>query len=335
MREDTLVGERRDAVLHGNTAVRTLPTVPDPTPDFSPPRDTKPPWRTVAPEIFDRFDAITATALTAIDAGVTGPIIRMIDAVLGCSTHGRGVTPTDARELACLAFAEQFVVDVSAITDAQRAAMTTAMGNNAFLFVQSVYVNDVFTRARLGLARLFGTVTPPVTSEAIAPELLWPELERFMASVARLDRLDPLLTELIRLHGARVHECRLCRSRVSVKALDLAGDLAVLRTSVHESRTAFTDRQRVALRLTDALVTQPSSIDDTLARHVHEHFDAAEVVEIVLDVARNAANKIAVAFGADAPNVTEGVEYFDLDGAGEVIADVDAEVVRAGTARTR
>jgi len=120
-----------------------------------------------------------------------------------------------------------------------------------------------------------------------------------------------------------------------VKALDLAGDLAVLQTSVNDTGAAFTARQRVALLLTDALVTQPSSIDDTLVRHVHDQFDAAEVVEIVLDVARNAANKIAVAFGADAPNVTEGVEYFDLGTSGEVIADVDAEVVRARTARTR
>ena len=321
-------------MLHVDTTVRTLPAVPDPTPDFSPPRNTEWLWRTVAPEIFDQFDVIAATAMIAIDAGVTGPILRMIDDVLGVSTDGRGVTPTDARELACLTFAEQFVVDVSAISDAQRAAMVTAMGNDAFLFVQSVYVNDVFTRARLGLARLFATAMPPVTGEAVQPERLWPELERFMAAVARLDRLEPLLTELIRLHGARVHECRLCQSRVSVKALDLAGDLALLRTAFDATEDRFTDRQRVAILLTDALVTQPSSIDDALVRHVHEHFDAAEVVEIVLDVARNAANKIAVAFGADAPNVTEGVEYFDLDAAGEVIANVDAEVVRAGTAAT-
>ena len=39
-------------------------------------------------------------------------------------------------------------------------------------------------------------------------------------------------------------------------------------------------------------------------------------VEVVLDVARNAANKIAVALGADAAHVSEGVELFrtDLDG---------------------
>ena len=34
------------------------------------------------------------------------------------------------------------------------------------------------------------------------------------------------------------------------------------------------------------------------------------MIELVLDVARNGANRIAVALGADAPTVTDGVEWF-------------------------
>ena len=51
----------------------------------------------------------------------------------------------------------------------------------------------------------------------------------------------------------------------------------------------------------------------------------------MLDVVRNAANKIAVALGGDAPEVTEGIQYYDLDARGDVVADVDREVVRAAT----
>jgi hypothetical protein len=36
-------------------------------------------------------------------------------------------------------------------------------------------------------------------------------------------------------------------------------------------------------------------------------------VELVLDVARNAQNKIAVALGADDPNVESGVEIYDVN----------------------
>jgi hypothetical protein len=42
-------------------------------------------------------------------------------------------------------------------------------------------------------------------------------------------------------------------------------------------------------------------------------------VELVLDVARNAANKIAVAFGADEAHVTDGVEFYDVDERGELV----------------
>lgn len=65
---------------------------------------------------------------------------------------------------------------------------------------------------------------------------------------------------------------------------------------------------------------------------VHEELTTAESTEIVLDVVRNAANKIAVALGADTPRVTGAVEFFDIDGSGEVVADVDANVVRQATA---
>ena len=71
------------------------------------------------------------------------------------------------------------------------------------------------------------------------------------------------------------------------------------------------------------------------APEVFRQFDVIEATaqsEIVLDVVRNAANKIAVAFGADAPKVSDGVEFFDVDATGTVVADVDMSVVRAATA---
>jgi hypothetical protein len=42
-------------------------------------------------------------------------------------------------------------------------------------------------------------------------------------------------------------------------------------------------------------------------------------VEIVFDISRNSAQKVAVALAADQAHVTEGVEYYDLDADGEVL----------------
>ena len=47
-----------------------------------------------------------------------------------------------------------------------------------------------------------------------------------MRQVARLDTLDPVLTELVRLRGARQHECRLCGSRRSVAAIGAGAEEA-------------------------------------------------------------------------------------------------------------
>jgi hypothetical protein len=56
-----------------------------------------------------------------------------------------------------------------------------------------------------------------------------------------------------------------------------------------------------------------------LPSQVRAAFSPEEALEIVLDVSRNAANKIAVALGADQPNVADGIEYFDTDRGGELI----------------
>lgn len=303
----------------------------------SPPADLHPtlPWSGVAPDVLALFDAIELRAQGALDLSVQGPVRHAIAKILGTDEVGLSSTSPDPRVGPAVAFAEQFVIDVAGMTDETRAAMTTAMGADAFSFVQVVFVCDVFSRARIALGRLFET---PYALSALPGEAdvdLWTLLERLMQQVALLGALDPLTTELIRLRGARVHNCRLCQSRLSVRALDAAGDAG---TTIFDEiddyeHARFDDRQKVALRLTDALVTQPKSIDTALAASVREHFSTEEIVEIVLDVVRNAANKIAVAFGGDAPVVTEGVEFYDIDASGEVVANVDIDTVRAATIR--
>ncbi|MCU1365661.1 MAG: carboxymuconolactone decarboxylase family protein [Ilumatobacteraceae bacterium] len=296
---------------------------------------TAAPWQLVAPDIFSLFDAIEWRAQRSLDLGILSPMRHAIAAIIGgdSETFGDGpaATSADPRVAPCVAFAEQFVIDVAGTTAEQRNAMFGAMGADAFTFTQVLFVSDVFARARIALGRLFDT--PYLMSEGEPQEAeLWPMLERFMRQVALLKALDPLTTELVRLRGARVHNCRLCQSRLSVRALDAAGGTEVFDELDDYEHASFSERQLVALRLTDALVTQPSAIDTAMAGAVRAQLSDAEVVEIVLDVVRNAANKIAVALGGDAPVVTEGVEYYDVDAAGDVVANVDRDAVRAATA---
>ena len=67
------------------------------------------------------------------------------------------------------------------------------------------------------------------------------------------------------------------------------------------------------------MIWQPAAYPAELAEQVRAEFTPIEAVEIVLDVMRNAANKIAVAFRADGAHVTEGVEYYDVDDDGQLV----------------
>jgi alkylhydroperoxidase family enzyme len=75
----------------------------------------------------------------------------------------------------------------------------------------------------------------------------------------------------------------------------------------------LTDGQKAALALTDALIWTPAHLDGEVLAAVRAHFTPEQAVELVLDVLRNAGNKIAVALAADDPNVDEGVEVYDIN----------------------
>jgi alkylhydroperoxidase family enzyme len=284
-----------------------------------------------APDAFACFDRAEALAAGTVEPAVLSPVRVAVARTLGHPEElertpvVEGDATPDPRAAVCVAFAEQFVVDVSGVTDEQRAALGTAMGADTVAFAQALYVVDVFQRGRIALERLFATPYPPALAPATGD--LWATLEEFMRVVALGHALDPVTTELVRLRGARAHQCRICQSRLSLRAVEAAGSEELFTAD----EASLTDRQRAALDLADAVIWQPSTIDAALAARLRAHLTDAEIVEIVLDLVRNAANKIAVSLGGDEAVVADGIEYYDVDGTGDVFADVDRDAVRAAT----
>ena len=75
--------------------------------------------------------------------------------------------------------------------------------------------------------------------------------------------------------------------------------------------------------MVDVFVWQPIKWPPGLGQQVVGTLGPAAATELTLDLVRNSANKIAVAFGADAPQVEAGVEYYDIDlSTGELRYDV-------------
>jgi alkylhydroperoxidase family enzyme len=172
---------------------------------------------------------------------------------------------------------------------------------------------------------------PDVSVTAPDDVQLWPALEQYMRTVAKLKALDTVTSELVRLRGAAAHHCRICSSRLSVQAVEQYGSATPFMSVVASQPTPLSDRHALALAFVDAVITQPTQLDPQTVANLRAEFSAEELHEMLHDVVRNSCNKFAVAVGGDAAIVTEGVEYYDIDAEGDVVADVDPEVVRAAT----
>jgi alkylhydroperoxidase family enzyme len=125
---------------------------------------------------------------------------------------------------------------------------------------------------------------------------------QFLPGVAELHELDPVTTEVVRLRGARQHNCRMCKARRESDALDAGGSETMYEQIDHYGTAdLLTDRHKAALRYVDALIWTPAAIASDVVVGVRTHFSEAQAFELTVDVMHNAANKIAVSLAADAP----------------------------------
>jgi alkylhydroperoxidase family enzyme len=225
-------------------------------------------------------------------------------------------------EVRVVEFAEQFSVDVSGVTDEQRAELIAGLGSAAFPAVVQMFIADFLPRIRAGYAALGLPVEwlpdqPHWDATADASDLVFNHL---LPGVARLRAVDPVTTEVVRLRGANAHNCRLCKSLREGAALDAGGSETMYRdVERFEDSELLTDANKAALRYADALIWSPAHIPSDVVDSVLQHFSPAQARELTLDVMRNASNKIAVALTADAPRVERGIERYIVDADGQVV----------------
>jgi AhpD family alkylhydroperoxidase len=194
-----------------------------------------------------------------------------------------------------------------------------------------LYLLDVGQRVDLVLSTLSGET---VTSESWAwgatgeiPVDPMVAIMAMLAAVGRLQAVDPITKELVRLRGARLHECRRCLSVRSVAALNAGADNGLLDADDPSSAGTLSAATTAALDLVDATFVGPPTINQELLGRLTQSYDSSELVELVSYLMRNACNKIPVAFGVDDAIVEEGFEYQVIDASGETIT-VDASALR-------
>jgi len=230
----------------------------------------------------------------------------------------------DDRERAALALTEQFAIDVSGVVTGPLGPSAGVLGADIGPFVQALFVLDVGQRAAKALAALFDACLsssdwawPTGDAEAETDQMI--AMMRLLGAVGRLQILDPVLKELVRLRGARLHQCRRCQSVRSVAALNAGADEGLLSSAIPEEIAGLPQATLAALDLVDALFGGPAVLSDELVARLRDSFDPSELVELVSYLMRNAANKIPVAFGVDDAIVESGFELQIIDAYGETL----------------
>lgn len=306
------------------------------------------PRREESPDVLEALQRACAAARAAVDGEVLELARLRLAALLGAPGEAAarpwGPLPVakvealadwptaavfDRRDRAVLALVEQFAIDVSGVAAGPLGPAAGESGDQLVALVQALYLLDVGQRVAVILGRLFGTT---VTSSDWA----WPRagdgdgdgdsdidpmaaIMELLAAVGRLQAVDPVTKELVRLRGARLHHCRRCQSVRNVAALDAGAGRDLLDADDPSTVADLPPAVRAALDLVDATFVGRPALDDELLGRLTRSFDATELVEIVDYLLRNASNKIAVAFGADAAIVDEGFEYQVIDATGETL----------------
>lgn len=153
-----------------------------------------------------------------------------------------------------------------------------------------------------------------------------PELVRLLGAyqdaVVRSRHLDPVTTELVRLRCARQHDCRVCQTLRMADAARAGADTTVTDKIDHYEDSDLHERHKTALRLVDAMITRPTSIDASLAGQAHAQFSDDELAELLVDVTKWSTQKIHVTLGTDGadhlPVNSGGIAYFGFDESGRV-----------------
>ncbi len=216
-----------------------------------------------------------------------------------------------AAERDTVSFTEQFLIDVGGTTAAARAEL---VGHFGVEFTQ---------RLQMIAARVLDDDAwppPPVGSPAVGDATPADLLAAYQETVVRGSAVDPMTTELVRLRCARTHRCRICQTLRLADARAAGVDEAITAQIDFYERSDLPDRAKVALRVTDAFITRPDLLSDSVVAQARTSFEPAELASLCLDITKWSTQKIHVALGTDGADGLEtdddGVAVFGFDETG-------------------
>jgi len=129
--------------------------------------------------------------------------------------------------------------------------------------------------------------------------------------------LDAQILEIVRLRCATYHDCRMCSAFSTIDAnLDDSIAAKIRRNDVGD----FPEDWQVAVRLTDAVIMDPTLADEDLRAEARRHFDDEQISQILFGVMKWSCQKSLVALRTDIPP-DEGTPIFYTDTGDPVTGD--------------
>lgn len=315
--------------------------------------------RALRPDTLELLDVANEQAWTAVQPVLLEQIRLQVGALLGnnagllrrsSTAREQGLTEAKVAQLAayyksddfsafekqCLAFAEQFVIDVSSITEADVAGLACHFAaEQQQEFVVALYVTECTQRLEMMAPALLGSTTGEFTGAATAGSHvsaprraedalggLVAALERYQEAVVRGTALDPVITEMVRLRCARIHDCRICKTLRLADAREVGVDDEMTAKIDFYERSDLDERIKIALRITDAFITRPDTLTEAVISQARLAFVPEALAELCLDITKWSTQKIYVALGTDAADVLpkneQGLSFFSFDKNGRV-----------------
>lgn len=128
---------------------------------------------------------------------------------------------------------------------------------------------------------------------------LAPGVYRAMVALDRAasEGVDPVLAELVKIRASQLNHCAFCLD-MHIKDARAAGereDRIYLLNAWEEATGYYTERERAALALTEAVTLLPGGVPDEVYERAAGQFEEAELAQLIaLILTINAWNRIAV-----------------------------------------
>ena len=224
-----------------------------------------------------------------------------------------------------IAFAEQFVIDVSGTSQESLDALRGHMGPDHLRdFVTSVYLVEFTQRLQQVAPDLLPSVLerPNAARPEPPPAALREMLGSYQDAVVRSTALDPVTTELVRLRCARTHNCRICQT-LRLADAQAAGVDSEMTSKIDFYETSdLAEPHKLALRITDAFILRPDALSEDIVGPARATFSPQQLAELCLDITKWSTQKIHVALGTDGtdglPVNEDGVVFFGFQNDGRV-----------------